>query len=96
MSCIYFVVFLPSMKDEQVLPRALSFFAVSNRSAVEGCVLAYISRCREHIRPRKLNFQHQLCDLLLLPRSRLCWDAELAPRAEAPATALGPCWCWDT
>ena len=92
MGCIYFVGFLPSIKDEQVLPRALSFIAVNNRSAVEGCesVLTYISGCRERIRPRKLNFQHQVCDPVLPPRRRPHRDAELAPRAEVPALCSVP------
>lgn len=87
MDCIYFVGFLPSIKDEGVLLRALPLVAVSTRSAWEGCksVLALISGCRECVRSRKLEFLHQVCDHVLPPRMRPCWKAELAARAEDPA-----------
>lgn len=54
---ILWIVF-PSIKDEQVLPRALSFVAVNNSSAVKGCeiVFIYIGGCREHFSLGKLNF----------------------------------------
>lgn len=51
-------IVLPSIKDEQVLPRAVYFVAVNNCSAVKGCeiMFIYINGCREHFSLGKLNF----------------------------------------
>lgn len=48
-------IVIPSVKDEQVLPRALSF-VVNNCSAMKGCeiLLIYIDRCREHLSSGKI------------------------------------------
>lgn len=85
--CLLCGVFLPSIKDEGVLLRALPLVAVSTRSAWEGCksVLAPISGCRECVRQQKLEFLHQVCDHVLPPRTRPRWKAELAARAQDPA-----------
>lgn len=63
-------IVLPSIKDEQVLPRALSFVAVNNCSAVEGCeiVFIYISRCREHLSLGKIGLLEPSMWLVLPPR----------------------------